>query len=375
MPEEEHEQHHAHEDHPDDVHLLQKQMDVMEIKLGKFQFLNLSTTVKTNGVLELPPQNKASISAVMGGRVKSISILQGDYVKQGQVLAYLEDPAYADLQQEYLTAKSKLGYLQEEFERKKNLHQDSIGSNKSYREAEANYSAAKAQTNGLKAKLKLLDLNIEEVEQGLFPTAAPIRSPINGYVRKIEVNLGKYVNPEQELFEIVDNEHIHIDLRVYEKDMHLVHEGQQVVFSLTHQPDSVFQGTIFSVGKSFEEEPKAMLVHAEIDNKTGGLLPGMYVDARIITNSDQVQALPNDAVIRDGGLSYIFVLKPAASDVGHEDEYVFRKIEVNTGVRDIGFTEVIPVYDLPPKTQYVTQGAFYLEAELKKGSGGHGHHH
>ena len=383
---------HAHGEEPgkEEVHLVQKQMDVMGIELGKFRYLNLSTTVKSNGQLELPPQNKASLSALVGGRVKSINVLEGDYVTKGQALATLEHPDLVDMQEQYMTAKSQLDLLEKDYLRKKGLYADSISSAIAFQQAETAYLSAMARVNGSKAKLQMLDIDHASVEKGDFLAAIPVRSPINGYVRLIEINMGKYVQPEQEMFEIVDNEHIHIGLVVYEKDIHKVQVGQTVIFSLTHNADSVFKGRIFAVGKAFEREQQAMRVHAEIHNRTGNLLPGMYVDARIVTNKENVKALPNDAIVTDGGLNYIFVLKPRTThghgheagarhehgkETGHGDEYLFRKIEVSTGATDIGFTEVVPAYNLPGHVQIVTKGAFYLLAEMKKGEGGHGHHH
>jgi cobalt-zinc-cadmium efflux system membrane fusion protein len=370
---------HEKQKNKEEVHLVQQQMEVMDIELDLFQELNLSTTVKANGQLELPPQNKANLSSMLGGRVKRIMVLEGDFVKQGQTLAYLEHPNFLDLQQQYMMAFSELKYKQQEYERKSGLFKDSISSGKSLQEAEATYLSALAQHNGLKAKLELMDMDTKAIQQGQFSSTIPIRSPINGYVRLIEINVGRYVQPEEELFEIVDNEHIHIDLMVYEKDMDKVKKGQSVIFSLTNHSSGVFTGRIFAVGKSFEKGPKAMMVHAEIDNKTGNLLPGMYVDARIVTNTSVVNALPNDAIVSDGGLNYIFVLKPRSTSSNavsaHQNEYVFRKIEVSTGASDIGFTEAVPVYDLPPHIKVVSKGAFYLLAEMKKGEGGHGHHH
>lgn len=381
-----HEEAHAHEEeaNKEEVHLLQKQMDVMDIGLGKFQYLNLSTTVKANGQLELPPQNKASLSMVMGGRIKDILILEGDYVTKGQVLARLENPDFVEMQEQYMAAIGQLSFLEKDYQRKKDLFDNNAGSAKSFQQSEADHLTMVAKVNGLKTKLRMLEIDLKSVEQGQFLSAVPVRSPINGYVRQIKVNMGKYMQAEQELFEIVDNDHIHIDLRVYEKDMNKIAKGQKVIFSLSSNPDSVFQGSIFSVGRAFESEPKAMVVHAEIDNKKGNLLSGMYVDARIVTDERNVRALPNDAIVSDGGLNYIFVLKPGSNHShshgdgehdDHADEYVFRKIEVSTGANDIGFTEVVPAYDLPEHVQIVTKGAFYLLAEMKKGEGGHGHHH
>jgi membrane fusion protein, heavy metal efflux system len=369
------EEEHAHaEEHPDDVHLVQNQMDAMDIKLGGFKMLNLSTTVKASGQLELPPQKKASVSALMEGRIKIINVVEGDFVNKGDVLATMENPAYIDMQQRYLEARSKFAYLKQDFERKESLIKSKAVPQKAYDEAKANYLSIEAKTLGLGVKLAMFGADIDLLKKKIIVSRFHVTSPIRGFVRLVEVNIGKFVSAEQELFEIVDNEHIHIDLRVYEKDMHLVKNKQKVMFSLPNQPQKVMEGKIFAVGKAFETDHRAMMVHAEITNNQSDILPGMYVDARIITDTKMAQSLPNDAIVSDGGLNYIFVLKPRR-EKGHEEEYVFRKIEVNLGATDIGYSEVTPTYKLPKDVKIVVQGAFYLLAEMKKGEGGHGHHH
>lgn len=409
---------HAHEETEnaptDMVHLVQDQMDVMNIELGTFKEVNLKTTIKANGQLELPPQNKASVSALMRGRVSSVSVVEGDKVKKGQVLARLEHPEFIILQKEYLEKTASIKFLKQDFDRKKELLADSITAVKTYQEADAKYNTAKAEISGLEAQLKLLGIGLEQLKQGKVVSSVPVTSPISGYVRLVKINMGMSVQPEQEMFEIVDNEHIHIDLRVYEKDIDKLEEGQKVHFSLTTKPNEVLEGKIFAIGKAFENDPKAVIVHAEIDNKTGNLLPGMYVDARIETDLSKVRALPNEAIVEDGGLSYIFVREtegasPDSHDDGdsqghdhgeghdHDDghghdegegegegdkddgdhggEFLFRKIEVNTGAKDIGFVEVVPAQKIPESPTIVIKGAYYLMAELKKGEGGEEHHH
>lgn len=469
----------SHHDHgeesasTDEVHLLQEQMDVMGIETGSFQEINLKTTIKANGQLELPPQNKASVSALMAGRVKSVKVTVGNYVKKGQVLARLEHPDYLEMQEAFLETYTHLDFLENEYLRKKQLLADSITAVKTYEESESNYKRAKVKLNSLKAKLELLGINVSSLKSGNIVSSIPVSSPISGYVHQVEINMGMSIQPEQELFEIVDLDHIHMDLMVYEKDIDRVEIGQKVLFSLNSKPDQVFEGKVFASGKAFEDDPKAVIVHAEIENKTGNLLPGMYVDARIETNAEKVRALPDEALIEDGGLPYIFVRFELRQESGHshsgedhghahaskdqhdhgtkgkdhghshgesdhddhdhdkkeedhghahaegdhsdhehgstekkghshdaeaiehghshgeeskkththaeEDshkgEFLFRKIEVSTGVRDIGFTEVVPVQPIPPNAQVVTKGAFYLLAELKKGETGHDHHH
>ncbi len=387
----------------DEEHLLQKQMDVMGIELGQFREVNLSTTVKANGQLELPPRNKASLSTVLGGRVKDVFVIEGDHVTKGQTLALLEHPDFIQMQQDYIESRSKLTFLEKNYYRKKQLYQDSISSAKNFQQAKAEYHAALANVNSLKAKLNLLNIDISAVEKGQIFSDIPIKSTINGYVRQVEVNIGTFVEPPQGMFEIVDNEHIHIDLMIYEKDISKIKEGQNVIFSLATKPDTIYQGRIFAVGKAFENDIKAVTVHAKIENKSGYLLPGMYVDARVVTDQRKVVALPDEAIVSDAGLNYIFIQKkkgeeqhnnhshlPAETLVkagsekepdhnqekeNHDNEYIFKKIEVNTGASDIGFTEIVPAQQIPENATVVIKGAYYLLAEMKKGEEGAGHHH
>ena len=365
---------HSHSGSEEEVHLLKKQMEVMDIRLGKLQDLNLSTTVKSSGRLELPPQNKADISSLLGGRVKEISVLEGDKVSIGQRLATLENADLIEIQESYLRDKSQYEMLAKDYERQKQLFENGAVSASNFQDIEADYLSAKASFEGSVEQLRLYGVDVQNVDQGKLSPFLTIRSPISGYIRNIGVNIGRFVIAQEKLFEVVDNDHIHIDLKVYEKDINKVKKDQKVVFSLSNFPDSVFEGRVFALGKALEEDSKAMMVHAEIDNYDGTLLPGMYVDARIVTTKELARSLPEASVVNDAGLEYIFVLLPD-SEKDHGGEFVFRKIEVNTGARDMGFVEVVPAYNLPDHVEIVTQGAFYLLAEMKKGEGGEGHHH
>ncbi len=397
---------HEEEANKDEVHLLQKQMEVMDIQLGGFSAVNLSTTIKSNGRLELPPQNKASLSALLGGRVKSITVKEGDPVVKGQIIAYLENPEFIVLQREYFEAKSNYELLKVDFRRKEKLFEQKVTSAKEYQRVETEFKKAEAAYNASAATLKMLNVSISNSSANIM-SALPVKSPISGFVRLVEINIGMYVEPQTEMFEIVDNDHIHIDLMVYEKDIDKIKIDQKVVFSLATHAEKVFEGKVFAVGKAFERDTKAVKVHAEITSKPEGLLPGMFVDARIVTREAKaVQALPNDAIISESGLNYIFVRyyesdnhdaheghdhNDAHEGHGHADEhkghdhaengehgageYTFKKIEVNIGATDIGFTEVVPAQTISENPEIVVKGAYYLQAEMKKGEGGHGHHH
>ena len=353
------------------VHLKPDQLRVMDIKIGSFKMMNLSTTVKTNGQLELPPQNKASLSAVISGRVKEVKVIEGQKVRKGQVLAVMENPEAIDLQQEYVALKNQVEYVELDYKRKKELYQDSIGSAKEYQKVKSEYFSLKAEFDGVRAKLKLLNYSTSQLDNGKISSTFNVISPIEGHVRLVEINIGKFVQPQEEMFEIVDNDHIHMDLMVYEKDIDKIKDGQKVVFSISTHPEHVFYGKVFSVGKAFESDLKAVRVHAEITSKPTGLLPGMYVDARIVIDSNEVQSVPVGAVIDVEGLSYIFVVNDAESDEVH---MAFSKIEINKGAMDMGFVEVVPAQPIPDNPKVVINGVYYILAEMNKGEGG-GHSH
>ena len=380
-----HDHDHHEEMSTDEVRLTRSQIEIMGVELGRFEYLNLTTTVKSSGELELPPQKRACVSVFHGGIVTSIKVIEGDYVRKGQVVAILKNPEFLDWQQQFLAYQDDAILLEKNYIRKKQLIADSIASVSEFQEAEASYRKVMHQFQALEKKLSIFDIPVDSVMKGRMYTEIPIRAPISGFVLEISVNLGKYVNIGDELFEIVDNDHIHIDLMVYEKDIGQVRVGQAVVFSLTSRPEYLYQARIFSVGQAFKKEPKAVTVHAEIDNKTGNLLPGMYVDARIITDSVNARSVPEEGVIYEGGLAYVFILEngmPApgpsltADEDDHGDEtFIFQKVQVKTGASDIGYIEVVPEKKLREETRIVTKGAYYLLAEMKKGEEGAGHSH
>jgi membrane fusion protein, heavy metal efflux system len=352
----------SHDENTNIVSLQQNQLDVMKIKRGKIRHINLGTTLKVNGQLELPPQKRASVSAILGGRVKSVAVLEGDYVTKGQVLARLNNPEFIKMQQEYLSAKGNMPFLEKNYLRKKELFKDGITSARSYQEAEAAYNEAKSNLSATKANLELIGVDISSIENGQIISTVPVVSPIKGFVQRIDVNIGKFVAPEQELFDIVDNEHLHIGLKVFEKDIDKAKVGQLITFALTTKPEKIYEAKIFALGRAFEMDTRAVKVHAKMIGTHEGLLSGMFVEARIVTANKKVNALPNGAFISDKGLDYIFVQRKKKKNT-----FTFEKIQVNKGVSDLGYSEVVFIKKIPKDALIVTQGAYYVNAELGKG--------
>jgi membrane fusion protein, heavy metal efflux system len=373
----------------DYVILSEEQFKTVKLKLGRFSEKNLSTMVKASGMLDLPPQNKASISTLIGGRISSIKVIQGQFVDKGQTLAVIENPEIIKMQQEYLEAESRFRYAEKEFLRQKELYAEKIVSGKKFEAAETDFESQKALKRSLENQLKQIGISPSQISKGELKTSVDLTSPIHGWIHKINVNTGSFVNPASEIFVVVDNHHVHIDLNVFENDVPKVKEGQKVYFTLNNAPGERYEAKIFSVGKAFDTETRSVSIHAEItDNKNRNLLPGMYVDGRIEVDTSKVKALPEAAVVSEGNLNYIFVqVKDSAAREKNADSVhketdgihteseglKFRKVQIKTGASDQGFTEVKPVEEIPAGAEIVVDGAYYLDAQMKKGEGGGEH--
>ena len=215
-------------------------------------------------------------------------------------MAYLSHPDLTRIQSEYLEAFNNLQFLEQEYERQKRLYEEEVGSGKVYQQAQADYRVADAMVKSRSIQLQQLGLNPDRIQEGNFYQQMPIVSPISGTITMVEIKIGQYVQPDKDLFEIVNIDHIHADLMVFEKDIYKIEEGQQVRFKVATLPGEDLFAKIYSVGKKFEQDPKALHVHAEIENKTGTLIPGMYINGQILTDSTTTNALPEAAVVREG---------------------------------------------------------------------------
>lgn len=369
---EESEQHEKEEGHEEEeVHFSEQQFLSLEMKSDTLPFRNISTYVEANGQLEVPPQNEATVTAYIGSNVSAIKVIEGDKVSKGQVLAYLSHPNLIKLQTEYINSWNQLQYLEQDYHRQKRLYDENVGSGKEFQKTKADYQSMKGMVKGYEAQLKMMGLGIDKIRQSEIYEKVPVLSPIDGHVRLVEVKTGQYVEPQTEMFEIVNIKHIHADLMVFEKDMHKVKEGQKIQFSIESLPNQELEATIYSVGKAFEQEPKAIHLHAEIENKEGLLIPGMYIRGRIMIDDALSFALPEAGVVREGEKYFIFKSKKE-NDNG-KIEWTFEPIEVIVGTKDDGWIEIKLLKPLEQGTTVAWNNAYYLLAEMKKGEAEHEH--
>lgn len=364
--------HGAHDEHGEEgieaVHFSEEQFTALDMKTGTLKKMNLSSAVEANGQLEVPPQNEANVTAIIGANITSIKVIEGDKVRRGQALAYLSHPDLVRLQTDYINAWNQLQFLEEDYQRQKRLYEEEVASGKEFQRVRAEYQSTLGQATGYEAQLKLMGLNINRLKEGNLYEWVPIVSPIDGYIQSVQVKTGQFVQPQQVMFEVVNTDHIHADLMVFEKDIYKVKEGQKVNFSVETLPESEMTAVIYAVGKTFEQDPKAVHIHAEIENKEGQLLPGMYVKGRILTDSVESLALPEQALVREGERFFAFTAEK--EDGG---EWMFVPVEVAPGVTSNGWTAVNLLQPVPEDQEFALNNAYYLIAELNKAEAGHSH--
>ena len=382
-----------------EVLVTERQRKNVGIRLGAISREQLTQLVKAFGEVVLPPSGKATVSSVMGGVVRNIEMIEGDYVQKGQMIARIEHPDVVDMQERFLEARNTHEYLQVEYERQKTLFRDSVNSAKTYQEVKSRYQTNQARLQSLKKKLQLLNINPAGLTPETITRSFPVVAPMSGYVADIFVNTGRHISSQQELFHITDNERAHIDLQVYEKDLTSIKEGQRLTFNLSNSPlDRPLEGTVMKKARRFSPESRTALVHAEIAEMNDNLLPGMSVICHVQTGGKQEQALPEEAFESDEGKDYVFVLEQAGEleardghgteeehdhgtetheENSHDPEkyYIFRRLEVRKGLTEAGLTGLDFINAPAEGAQYAVNNAQALLSEMKKTSGGTGHGH
>lgn len=376
------EEHVSHKGHEEDGHGRHNETGMHEVHLSELKFKSLgmkvdtlpvrllSGVVQANGQLQVPPQHEASVTAILGANVTSIKVLEGDPVRKGQVLAYIAHPDLVKIQSNYINAYNQLQFLEKEYERQKKLYEKKVGSGQKYQQVAADYRSRKGEVKGYEAQLKQLNLNIGKIKSGDVYENVPVISPINGYIEKVFVRTGQYVSPQTQMFLIVNNDHIHADLMVFEKDVFKVKKGQKVHVVVQSVPDTMLSAKIFAVGKKFEQNPKAVHVHAEIDD-VRDLIPGMYINGKIHTEGNSVRALPEDAIIEEEGKPYIFLAKQHNEE--DETEWAFEPIEIRTGMIDGDWVEIKLLEPLPKGSKVALNNTYYLVSEMRKSQTSHSH--
>ena len=316
---------------------------------------NFDVTIKTSGKIDVPPQNRAKVTTFIGGYVKGTKLLVGDRVTKGQALLTLENTEFLDIQKDYLEVAEQIHYLKSEYERQKTLYDEKITSQKNYLKAESDYRRAKATHQSLKEKLVMLNINPSTVDKGKLTSVITIFSPISGDIVIMNANVGMPVSPSDVMLEIVDTNHLHLELAVFEKDILKVKEGQKINFTVPEASKEIFKADVHLVGKSIEGNDRTINVHGHLDDAIKQkLLTGMFVEAGIVIDSKKGLAVPSEAIILENNKNFVLLLE------NQKKGYTFRKVNVTLGKKSEEFVEIIPSSTINASSKILIKGVFDL---------------
>ena len=348
------------------VELREDQIKLANIETGTIDLRSMSGSLKVNGTVSVAPQNLATVCMPMGGFVKSTKLMPGNMVRKGQTLAIIENQDFIDIQQNYLEAKNKLELAKSDYERQKELYKSDISSQKNMQQVTSNYKSLKVQVKALEQKLGLIGINPSRMNENTISRSVALVSPISGYVKAVNVSIGKSVSGSDVLFEIVNSDKLFLELTLFEKDADKVSNGEKIRFFINNEAEQ-HEAMINQTGKSINND-KTYKVYANVIGHCKNMMPGMYVNAVIQAKSSQVTAVSSEAIVSFEDKDYIFVIERNKVEAGKPfTEY--RMIQIQKGVSDEGFTEIV----LPEKFNFkaakvVMKGAYNL-LSAKKNAG------
>nr|WP_297168524.1 efflux RND transporter periplasmic adaptor subunit [uncultured Dysgonomonas sp.] len=336
------------------VVVTQDQFKTMNMEISPLVEKDFDVVIKASGRIDVPPQKRAKVTSFVGGFVKSLSHMVGDKVSKGQPLLTLESPEYLDIQQSYLEIFGQLSYLKSEYERQRTLFNEKIASQKKYLEAESDYKKAKATYESLRQKLRLLNINPEQVEQGKLSSSVTVYAPISGDITIINANMGMSVSPSDVIMEIVDTKSLHLELSVFEKNVFDLKNGQKVRFIIPQISSDEFEAVISLIGKSVEGNDRIITVYATLDDAAKQkLLSGMFAEAQIVADSKKVLSVPVDALTSEESNQFLLVLESEK-----EGNYTFRKTLVKTGERNGEWVEVLVDNNIKADARILVKGVY-----------------
>jgi len=356
--------------------LTAEQIKTVGIQYGTIEQKELTATLKANGALRVPNNNKANATSMYGGVVKSINVQLGDFVKKGQVIATIANPQFIQLQEEYLSTSSKIIFAEQELARQKELNSGNAGALKNYQNADAELKSIRTRRASLQQQIQLMGINPSSLNNNNLRSALSVTSPITGTISNVFSKIGSYVDVSSPVAEIVDNSQLHLDLNIFEKDLPMLKVGQIIHFRITNNSGEDYNAKVYSIGAAFENDSKSIPVHATVQGNKTGLIDGMNITAIVSLNNVTTDAVPTDAIVSADGKEYIFVVtdkRVEETEVENDKSEKtktqvtttnFEKIEVAIGVSNMGYTAITLVKDIPANAKIVTKGAFFVNAKL-----------
>lgn len=342
----------------EEIVLTKDQLNNIDIDYLTIEQKEIGATIKANGSIDVPPESMVSISAPMGGYLKYTRLLPGLKIKKGEVLAIVEDQQFVELGKEYLTTKNKVELSKIDFQKQKELYAQKAISEKAYLEAKSAYEILDINLQSLAEKLKLIGIDANKLSVDKISSKVNILSPINGYVSKVNVNVGKYLSPNDILFELINPDDIHLNIQIFQRDIAKLAIGQKVITYTNEHPEIKYQADIILIGRGLNEN-KAVDVHCHFEKPDHDLIPGMFMNVEIESSVQKTWAVKESSVLQFENSNYLVIAK---------NDSTFELLKVKTGIKEKGNIEIIDATEELKKSKIVNKGAYKILMAMKNKS-------
>lgn len=392
---------------PKEAFLTKENLRASGIRIGKLEYKELSATIRANGSLRVPNSEKGFASSLYGGLVQRIYVHEGEYVRRGEAIAVIVNPEFVQIQEEYLSTKSRLIYAEQELRRQETLMKSEAGTGKQLQSAQAELAVLRSRRASLQKQLQLMGISPTALSPDNIQQSLTVLSPISGVVGELTAQVGQHIDPTTPLCAIINNAALHLDLNVYEQDLVKLKVGQQIHFRLTNNPSREYDAKIHTIGGTFEPNSRSIAVHCTLLGDTSGFIDGMSITGLISVGNVHTPALPTEAIVSYEGKDYVFL--ELSDDPSHTHEYDhspsdsartnaraeetiranshntkesdhvhtsegyrFRRVPVIRGASAMGYTALTFLEEIPENADFVLSGAFFVNAMLNP-STGHSH--
>ncbi len=351
----------------DDIYLTTDQIRAMGIEFGNLTLVKVNGYLDATGTLGLPPSAHITLGTRTAGFLREVSnYVEGDYVRKGTLLGYLESSALIDEQQAYLETAAELSFLQQELERQEALLLADAGILKTVQRLRSEVALKSATLAGGRERLEYVGIHLTNLTPTNLTRRIPLVAPQSGYITALTMHDGLYVQPDSQLLELVKDNLLYLELNVFESGIARIEQGQRVTYRLPAFGNERFEAEVNVIGKQFNSDTKTVLVHANLSGRQPPFIQDLFVEGRIWLSDETMPALPEDAIVRDGELSYVFVTS-ADTTAGVGEGVSFEKLTVNPGATENGLTAVQLSEPLPAGMRIVTKGAYYVYAQAQSG--------
>ncbi len=346
------------------LHLTKEQIETIGLEFGEFSNIKVNDFVKTTGTLGLPPNAYASVSAKSEGIIKGVKkFVEGNYIKKGALIAHIENPNFIIKQQEYLEAKAQLKLKKLDLVRQQSLVNSNAGVARNLQSTQAEVAILEAKSVGLSKQLSYLGISTKRLTPNSISQQIALLAPMSGYISNINLHNGMYAQPTVSLMEIISEDHLHLELDVFEKDIANIKIGQKISYAVPALGNTIYDGEVTVIGKEFETKNKTIRIHGHLEGKKPLFLKDLFINAKIWLNNKTAIAIPENAIIKDGKNSFVYVAKVTKD----ANETEFNRIRVISGVTNNEFTAVKVLDEIPEGMKIVIKGAYYVYAQSQAG--------